>query len=300
MTARGWLQIGLFLAVVLVLVRPLGTYMAMVFEGNRVFAVSRVLHPVERLIYKLAGVDREKEMGWKGYAGSVLLFSLGGFLLLYVLQLIQGWLPGGPEGVGNVRPGLAFNTAVSFVTNTNWQAYSGETTMKYVTQMVGLTVQNFVSAGAGIAVLIAFIRGFSRHTVDRLGNFWVDLTRATLYVLLPLAFIFAVALVSQGVVQTFSSSQEAQLVQPYTQRTVRRSRLSPSLSGRRPQQEAIKQLGRTGAASSTPTLRTPSRIPHRSPTSWSWWRSCSFRPLSATPSGAWWAIPSRAGWCWRR
>ncbi len=246
MTAQGWLQIGLFLVVVLALVKPLGTYMAMVFEGKKVFAVSRVLRPVERLIYKLAGVDREKEMGWKGYAGSVLLFSLGGFLLLYVLQLIQGWLPGGPEGVGNVRPGLAFNTAVSFVTNTNWQAYSGESTMKYVTQMVGLTVQNFVSAGAGIAVLIAFIRGFSRRSADRLGNFWVDLTRATLYVLLPLAFIFAVALVSQGVVQTFSSSQEAQLIQPYITADGQTVTSQSIAVGPVASQEAIKQLGTNG------------------------------------------------------
>jgi K+-transporting ATPase ATPase A chain len=246
MTAQGWLQIGLFMVVVLALVKPLGAYMALVFEDKRIFGVSRLLRPVERLVYRIAGVDPEKETGWKGYAGSVLLFSLGGFILLILLQLIQRWLPGGPEGVGNVQPGLAFNTAVSFVTNTNWQAYSGETTMKYVTQMVGLTVQNFVSAGAGIAVLIAFIRGFARRSVDRLGNFWVDVTRATLYVLLPLAFIFAVALVTQGVVQTFSSSQTAQLVQP-TVTAAGQTIASQSIAvGPVASQEAIKQLGTNG------------------------------------------------------
>jgi potassium-transporting ATPase potassium-binding subunit len=246
MTAQGWLQIGLFLVVVLALAKPLGLYMATVFEGKRVPGVSRVLRPVERLTYRIAGVDPEKEMGWKGYAGSVLMFSLAGLLLLYLLQRIQGWLPGGPDGVGNVRPGLAFNTAVSFVTNTNWQAYSGETTMKYVTQMVGLTVQNFVSAGAGIAVLIAFIRGFSRRSTDRLGNFWVDLTRVTLYVLLPLALIFAVALMSQGVVQTLSSSQEAQLVQPYITADGQTVTSQSIAVGPVASQEAIKQLGTNG------------------------------------------------------
>jgi K+-transporting ATPase ATPase A chain len=246
MTGQGWLQIVLFLGVVLLLVKPLGTYMARVFEGKRILGIDRALGPVERLIYKVGGIDRKKDMGWKRYVASVLMFSLVGFILLYLLQRVQSWLPGGPQGLGNVRPDLAFNTAVSFVTNTNWQAYGGETTMKYVTQMVGLTVQNFLSAGTGIAVVIAFIRGFSRRTTDRLGNFWVDLTRAILYVLLPLSFILAIALVSQGVVQTFSSSQEAQLVQSYVTANGQTVSTQTIAVGPAASQVAIKQLGTNG------------------------------------------------------
>ena len=207
MTGIGWLQILLFLAVVLALAKPLGLYMAMVFEGRRIFGISRALRPVETIVYRMAGVDPEREMGWKRYAGSVLVFSVAGFLLLYLLQRVQAWLPGNPQNLANVQPALAFNTAVSFVTNTNWQAYGGESTLTYVTQMVGLTLQNFVSAAAGIAVVIALIRGFSRRTTDMLGNFWVDLTRGTLYILLPLAFVFALVLVSQGVTQTLSPTR---------------------------------------------------------------------------------------------
>jgi K+-transporting ATPase ATPase A chain len=246
MTGQGWLQIALFLGVVLVLVRPLGAYMTRVFEGQRIFGMDRVLPPVEKLIYKLGGIDPKSEMTWKRYAASVLVFSLVGFLLLYLLQRVQGWLPGGPEGVGNVKPDLAFNTAVSFMTNTNWQAYSGETTMKYVTQMVGLTVQNFVSAGAGIAVVIALIRGFARRTTDRLGNFWVDLTRAVLYVLLPLSLIFAIVLVSQGVVQTLEPSQEVQLVQPYVTADGQTIASQTVAVGPVASQLAIKELGTNG------------------------------------------------------
>jgi potassium-transporting ATPase potassium-binding subunit len=246
MSGQGWLQIVLFLGVVLALVRPLGAYMARVFEGERVFGMSRALRPVEKLIYKLGGIDPNREMSWKRYAANVLIFSFVGFLLLYLLQRIQGRLPGGPEGLGNVEPGLAFNTAVSFVTNTNWQAYGGETTMKYVTQMVGLTVQNFVSAGVGIAVVIALIRGFSRRTTDRLGNFWVDLTRAVLYVLLPLSFILAVVLVSQGVVQTLEPSQEAQLVQPYVAAGGQTITSQTIAVGPVASQVAIKELGTNG------------------------------------------------------
>jgi K+-transporting ATPase ATPase A chain len=246
MTGQGWLQIILFLGMVLVLVRPLGAYMARVFEGQRVFAMSRVLRPVERLIYKLGGVHPESEMSWKRYTANVLMFSLVGFLALYLLQRVQSWLPGGPEGLGNVEPDLAFNTAVSFVTNTNWQAYGGETTMKYVIQMLGMTVQNFVSAGTGMAVVIAFIRGFSRRTTDRLGNFWVDLTRAVLYVLLPLSFLLAIALVSQGVVQTLEPSQEAQLVQPYVTADGETVTSQTVAVGPAASQIAIKQLGTNG------------------------------------------------------
>jgi K+-transporting ATPase ATPase A chain len=246
MTAQGWLQIGLLLGVVLLLVRPLGAYMAKVFGGKRIFAVSRVLRPVERVIYKVGGIDPDSEMTWKKYTLNLLAFSLAGFVLLYLLQRVQGWLPGGPEGVGNVRPDLAFNTAVSFVTNTNWQAYGGETTMKHVTQMVGLTVQNFVSAGVGIAVVIALIRGFVRRSADTLGNFWVDLTRAVLYVLIPLSIMFAVIFASQGVVQTLELSQQAELVQPYTTDDGQTITSQTLAVGPVASQLAIKQLGTNG------------------------------------------------------
>jgi potassium-transporting ATPase potassium-binding subunit len=246
MNGQGWLQIVLFLGVVLVLVRPLGAYMARVFEGAPIFGMDRALRPVERFIYKLGGIDPKSEMTWKRYAASILVFSLVGFLLLYLLQRVQGWLPGGPEGMENVRPDLAFNTAVSFVTNTNWQAYGGETTMKYVTQMLGMTVQNFVSAGTGIAVVVAFIRGFSRRSTDRLGNFWVDLTRSVLYVLLPLSFVFAIVLVSQGVVQTLGPAQEAHLVQSYAAADGGTVTSQTIAVGPVASQLAIKELGTNG------------------------------------------------------
>jgi K+-transporting ATPase ATPase A chain len=246
MTAQGWLQIGLLLATVLALVRPLGGYMARAFEGKRIFGVSRVLGPVERLIYKLGGIDPESETSWKRYAVNVLAFSLAGFLLLYLLQRVQGWLPGGPAGVGNVKPDLAFNTAVSFMTNTNWQAYGGETTMKYVTQMVGLTVQNFVSAGVGMAVVVALIRGFTRRSTEKLGNFWVDMTRAVLYVLIPLSVIFAVIFVSQGVVQTLEPAQEVQLVQTYEMADGQTVTSQTIALGPVASQLAIKELGTNG------------------------------------------------------
>ncbi len=262
MSGQGWLQIVLFLGVVLLLVRPLGAYMARVFEGRSIFGMDRALHPVEKLIYRVGGIDPKSEMSWKRYAASVLVFSLVGFILLYLLQRVQGWLPGGPEGLENIKPGLAFNTAISFVTNTNWQAYGGETTMKYFTQMAGLTVQNFVSAGTGIAVVIAFIRGFSRRTTDRLGNFWVDLTRATLYVLLPLSFVLAIVLVSQGVVQTLGTSQEVQLVQPYVTADGQAVTSQTIAVGPAASQIAIKQLGTNGGG----FFNTNSAHPFENPT----------------------------------
>src|SRR5512133_2173518 len=164
MTTAGWLQILIYLAVLLVLVKPLGGYMARIYQGERTF-LDPVLGPVERLFYRLSGVRPDQEMGWKTYALAVLLFSLIGFIVLYLLQRIQGWLPLNPQGQVGVPADLSFNTAVSFVTNTNWQSYGGETTLSYLTQMVGLTVQNFVSAAAGMAMLAAFIRGFARHSV---------------------------------------------------------------------------------------------------------------------------------------
>ncbi len=217
MTVNAWVQLGLFLAVLLAAVKPLGAYMARVFQGQPC-GLDRVLGWLERGLYRLAGVDPAKEMGWRAYAGCALGFNAVGLLFLYALLRLQGVLPlnQDPDAFKAVKPDLAFNTAVSFTTNTNWQSYSGEADLSYLSQMVGLGVQNFLSAATGIAVLIALIRGLARHSAETIGNFWVDLVRATLYVLLPLSLILAVALVSQGVVQNFDPYQEATLLQPLT------------------------------------------------------------------------------------
>jgi K+-transporting ATPase ATPase A chain len=213
MTANGIAQIVVFLVVLLVLVKPLGAYMARVYEGHRV-ALDRVLGWLERLTYRLGGIRPGEEMGWRTYALAMLLFNLLGLLTVYAVQRLQGVLPLNPQGMGAVSPDSSFNTAVSFATNTNWQGYGGESTMSYLTQMLALTVQNFVSAASGMATLVALIRGFARRSADTIGNFWVDLTRTTLYILLPLSVILAVALVSQGVVQTFGPYAKATVVQP--------------------------------------------------------------------------------------
>jgi K+-transporting ATPase ATPase A chain len=215
MTVNDILQIVLYFGVLLLLAKPLGVYMARVYEGQP-SGLDRVLGPVERLFYRLCGIKPEEEMSWKKYAGSVLLFSAAGLLFLYLLQRLQGLLLLNPQKFPAVSPDSSFNTAVSFVTNTNWQGYGGETTMSYLTQMAGLTVQNFVSAAAGMAVLVALIRGFKRHSAETIGNFWVDLTRSTLYILMPLAFIWSLVLVSQGVVQTFSEYKTVSLTQTIT------------------------------------------------------------------------------------
>lgn len=213
MTTHGVLQITLFFVVLVALVKPLGWYMARVFEGKPA-GLNRLLAPVERLIYRLCGVREKEEMDWQRYTAALLLFSVIGLIVLYIQQRLQGFLPLNPQGFGAVSPDSSLNTAVSFTTNTNWQGYGGETTMSYLTQMLGLAVHNFVSAAAGIAILLALIRGFTRRSVEGLGNFWVDLTRSTLYVLLPLSFILALILVAQGVPQTFSVYKTAKLLQP--------------------------------------------------------------------------------------
>jgi potassium-transporting ATPase potassium-binding subunit len=213
MTTNGVLQLVLYMVVLVALAKPLGGYMARVYEGRRL-ALDRVLGWLERLIYRLCGVRSGEEMGWNAYAVAMLLFNFLGFLAVYVLQRVQGWLPLNPQGLGTVTPDSSFNTAVSFATNTNWQGYGGETTMSYLTQMVALTVQNFVSAATGMATLAAFVRGFARRSAETIGNFWVDLTRTTLYILLPLSFMFALVLVSQGVVQTFALYPKTTVVQP--------------------------------------------------------------------------------------
>jgi K+-transporting ATPase ATPase A chain len=215
MTANGIFQFVVFFGVLLVIVKPLGAYMARVYEGKPTW-LRRLLGPIERLIYSLAGIRPDEEMGWKTYTISLLLFNLAGMLLLYGLQRLQGWLPLNPQGFGAVAPDLSFNTAASFTTNTNWQAYTPETTMSYLTQMAGLAVQNFVSAATGMAAAVAVIRGFARKSVQTIGNFWVDLVRGTLYVLLPISLVFALVLVSQGIVQNFSPYAKVPVLQQIT------------------------------------------------------------------------------------
>lgn len=245
MTTNGFLQIALYLALLLLLVKPLGSFMARVYQGERTW-LHPLLGPVERWTYRLLGLDPAKEMSWKTYVLSVLLFSVVGMVVLYALQRLQGVLPLNPQSLGAVSPDSSFNTAVSFATNTNWQGYGGETTMSYLTQMVGLTVQNFASAAAGMAILIALTRGLARHSASTIGNFWVDLLRSVLYILLPLSLVLALALVSQGVVQNLTPNASVSLLQPavdaqgnpVTQQTLA---LGPDAS-----QVAIKQLGTNG------------------------------------------------------
>lgn len=245
MTANGLIQTGLYLVLLLALVKPLGWYMARVYQGEPV-GLDRVLGPVERLLYRLAGVRPEQEMDWKRYVVAMLLFSGVGVLLLYALQRLQGWLPLNPARLGPVPPDLAFNTAASFVTNTNWQNYGGETTMSSLVQMLGLTVQNFVSAATGMAILVALIRGLARHSARTIGNFWVDLTRTTLYILLPLSVILALFLVSQGTVQTLSASQAVPLLEATADADGNAVREQVLALGPAASQIAIKQLGTNG------------------------------------------------------
>jgi K+-transporting ATPase ATPase A chain len=212
---NGVVQIIVYVIVLLLLVKPVGWYMARVYEGQSV-GLNRTLGPVEQLIYRMCGVKPDEGMDWKTYAFSVLAFSFAAVLFTYAVQRLQGLLPLNPKGFGAVAPALAFNTATSFVTNTNWQNYAGETTMSYLTQMLGMTVQNFVSAAAGMSVVIAIIRGFRARTVQTLGNFWVDLVRGTMYILLPLSIVFSLFLVSQGVVQTLNDYTTETLLQPTT------------------------------------------------------------------------------------
>lgn len=234
-----------FFGVLLALVKPLGWYMARVYRGESC-GLDRLLTPLERLAYRLSGVRPVEEMSWRQYAAAMLLFNLQGLLTVYGLQRLQGTLPLNPQQLGNVPPDLAFNTAISFASNTNWQAYSGESTMSYLTQMFGLTVQNFLSAATGMAVLIALIRGLTRKSAETIGNFWVDLTRSTLYVLIPLSALLALVLVSQGVVQSFRPAVEVSLLEPMADAdgkavTTQMIPLDPAAS-----QIAIKQLGTNG------------------------------------------------------
>jgi len=264
MTANGYLQLAFYVVVLIALAMPLGTYMANVYEGRSLAA--RLGAPFERLIYRLCGIDPAQEMRWTQYALAVLWFSLFGLLAAYTLQRLQAFLPFNLQNLGAVSPDSSFNTAVSFVTNTNWQGYGGETTMSYLSQMLALTVQNFVSAAAGMAALVALIRGFLRQGASTIGNFWVDMTRTTLYILLPLSLVLALVLVSQGVVQTFSTYHTVPLVEsvefdnpkldkagqplkdekgnPVTEKAIQKEQviaIGPAAS-----QVAIKQLGTNG------------------------------------------------------
>jgi K+-transporting ATPase ATPase A chain len=240
MNNYSWLQFPLYLTVLLLLVKPLGLFMARVYQGERTF-LSPLLLPVERFIYRLARVNEDEDMNWKTYALTVLSFNLVGLLFLYLLLRVQNLLPLNPQALGSVSPQLSFNAAVSFTSNTNWQSYAGETTMSNLSQMLGLGVQNFLSAATGMAVLIVLIRGIFRQTTHNLGNFWVDLTRSTLYILLPLAMILSMALVSQGVVQTLDANTSFETLDQASGVVSQTIPLGPAAS-----QVAIKQLGTNG------------------------------------------------------
>jgi K+-transporting ATPase ATPase A chain len=246
MTTNSLIQLVTFAVALLALVKPLGAYMARVYEGKPLFGLDRLLGPIERLIYRACGVHPGGEMNWRAYSLALLVFNLLGLLVVYGIQRLQGLLPLNPEHLPAVSADLSFNTATSFATNTNWQSYSGENTLSYLTQMLALSVQNFASAATGMAVLVAMVRGLARKTTSGLGNFWVDLVRSTLYILLPLSTVLAVLLTSQGVVQTFSAYRTVALVQPTADTdghpvTTQTIAVGPAAS-----QVAIKQLGTNG------------------------------------------------------
>ena len=255
MTLSGWLQVALFCAIVLALVKPLGLYMTRVFTGAST-PLSPVLRPIERGLYRLAGIDETHEQHWLAYAGAMLVFHAAGFALLYGILRLQNLLPFNPADQGAVAPDLAFNTAASFVTNTNWQNYGGESTLSYLSQMLGLTHQNFLSAATGIALAVALIRGFSRASARTVGSFWVDLTRCTLYVLLPLCIVYTLFLVWQGVPQTLAPYAEATTLEGGKQTIA----LGPVAS-----QVAIKMLGTNGGG----FFNANAAHPFENPTAWS-------------------------------
>lgn len=253
MTLNGWLQIAVFFVLVLFCAKPMGTYMTRVFERRRTW-LDPVLGPVERLLYKLTGINPEQEMKWTAYCISMLVFSAATLFLTYVLERVQQHLPFNPQHLGAVTPDLAWNTAISFTTNTNWQSYTPESTMSYLTQMLGLATHNFWSAAVGIALAVAFIRGIARREAKTLGNFWVDLTRGTLWVLLPICIVYSVVLVSQGVVQNFHPYDTVHLLEPQKQSVTGADgkRITTTVTtqtipqGPVASQEAIKMLGTNG------------------------------------------------------
>ena len=243
MTPNDWLQLALYLAVLLALVKPLGAWMALAF-AEQPNALTRLGGPLERALYRLGGVRADAEMDWRRYTVALLTFNLAGLVLLYLLQRVQGVLPLNPAHLPGVGAATAFDTAVSFATNTNWQSYAGETTTSYLTDLLGLTVQNFLSAATGIAVLLAVIRGFRRRSAATIGNVWVDLTRATLYVLLPLSLLLALVLTSQGVIQNLHANLHVPLLQAPVTVSAPATQVLPM--GPVASQEAIKQLGTNG------------------------------------------------------
>lgn len=253
MTLNGWLQIAVFFVLVLLCAKPMGSYMTRVFERRRTW-LDPVLGPVERVLYKLTGVNPEQEMKWTAYLVSMLVFSAATLFLTYVLERVQQHLPFNPQHLGAIAPDLAWNTAISFTTNTNWQSYSGENTMSYLTQMLGLATHNFWSAAVGIALAVAFIRGIARREAKTLGNFWVDLTRGTLWVLLPICIVYSLALVSQGVVQNFHPYDTVHILEPQKQSVIGADGKTMTTTvttetipqGPVASQEAIKMLGTNG------------------------------------------------------
>ena len=265
MSLNGWLQISLFIAAVLLLAKPMGTYLTRVFEGRKTF-LDPILVPCERLLYRATGIKPEQEMRWTEYAVSMLVFSAVTALLTYVIERLQHLLPLNPQHLPGVEPVLALNTAISFTTNTNWQSYVPETTMSYLTQMLGLATHNFWSAAVGMALAIAFIRGIARRETNTLGNFWVDLTRGTLWVLLPISIVFSLALVSQGVVQNFKAYDSAKILEP--QKVVGTDGKTTIVDtqtiaqGPVASQEAIKMLGTNGGG----FFNTNSAHPFENPT----------------------------------
>src|SRR5579872_1951837 len=272
MTANGWFQIFLFLAVIFAITKPLGIFIARVFNRQKTF-LDAVLRPIEKLIYRLTGVDEQREMRWTEYGIAMLLFSGVSLLLLYAIERVQQWLPLNPQRLTAVAPDLAFNTAVSFTTNTNWQAYTPETTMSYFTQMGGLAYHNFTSAAVGIALAIAVIRGIARHEARTIGNFWVDMTRGLLWILLPLALVGSLVLVSQGVIQNFKPYVTAQLAVPHEittngadGKTATQTVIQQTIpQGPVASQEVIKELGTNGGG----FFNANSAHPYENPTPFS-------------------------------
>ena len=216
MNTSGWIQLALYVGALALLTKPMGLYLMQVLDAKGRTWFDPLLRPLERVTYKLMGVRDGEEQDWRQYTWAMLLFSLVGVLFTYVILRLQNHLPLNPQGFGALTPDLAFNTAISFTTNTNWQSYSGESTMSYLSQMLALVIHNFTSAATGIAIAAAFVRGIARHSTKLLGNFWVDLVRTTYYLLLPICVVFAVVLVSQGMVQNFNAYTKAKLLEPYT------------------------------------------------------------------------------------
>jgi K+-transporting ATPase ATPase A chain len=253
MTANGWLQIGIYLVILLALTKPMGVYMTRVFSGQKTF-LDPVLRPVERLLYRVTGVDETREMPWTEYAIAMLLFSGVSMLLLYLIERVQQWLPWNPQHLATVAPDLAFNTAASFTTNTNWQNYSGESTMSYLTQMAGLAYHNFASAAVGVVLAIAVVRGIARRESKTIGNFWVDMTRCFLWILLPVCLVAALVFVSQGMIQNLRPYDTAKLVNPQTVETKGADGKTTTqvvtdqviAQGPLASQEAIKEFGTNG------------------------------------------------------